>query len=651
MKPHRIVALRWFAVVVLAATIPGAGGDVAAQAAPAGLPQAPDHLIVSSVTASGSDGNVPENAVDGDPSTRWSALTEAPAPPPWLELDLGSAQPVGYLGIAWHQGDRRPSLFDVETSLDGESWTVAVEGGVSSGTTLNFEPVELGVAVAVGLHARFIRYIGHGNTLSGWNSLTEVRAYPAHPGGAVVDDLSALLPAPSPDAVAWTEPGLVGPDGDQFVITDPAAMTGRSIDVLDFGADPAPSTGDDAAALRAAIAAAEPGDEVVLPAGTFDLMTTEAADSSTNIALRSGVHLRGAGAAVTILRSSLTPQTSSGKVLRGYGIRDVVVANLTVSSTYDGPFSTDSRDDDAGGGPAYGIYLAHLGARSSERVLVQGVTVERFQRIGVRIEKSREVVVRDSHFRDATSVGGGGSGYGIAIQGAPGQDRFAYEDDSRHNAVVGNTFDGTHLRHAILLQYFTHNNLVSGNSITGVVLDAIDLHGEDEYLNEIRSNAVTGGQAAGIALGNTGGSATQHDAAGPGNWLHDNVLSGNREGIIVMLGTPDTLIERNVITGSQAAPARAGIELRNAPGTVVRNNVISGNRADGFWGIHLLFDEGDEGHASGVPTDVLLERNVVAGNSGGLRIDAGERVRLIDNTVRGNGEDVRISGDADVVRP
>ena len=93
-------------------------------------------------------------------------------------------------------------------------------------------------------------------------------------------------------------------------------------------------------------------------------------------------------------------------------------------------------------------------------------------------------------------------------------------NDSRHNVVIGNTFDGRHLRHAILLQFRTHNNLVAENTIVGSHLDAIDLHGEGEYLNEIRDNTVIGGF----------GNKHKHDASGPGNWVHSNNLIGNRQG-------------------------------------------------------------------------------------------------------------------------
>ncbi|WP_163543222.1 right-handed parallel beta-helix repeat-containing protein [Occultella kanbiaonis] len=641
-RPGPIRTLAIALSAVLAGTV--------ATALPAVAEVAPAHHEVVSVTASGSDGNLPENAVDGDPTTRWSAQTIDGGEPQWLTIDLGAAHQVGYLGIAWHQGDQRESYFDIEVSVDGQTWTAAATGGASSGASLNFEPVELGVAPETGLAARYLRYVGHGNSASGWNSVTELRAYLPNPDGAVVDDLSDLLPGPDPDAEPWTAPGLVTPDGTPHEVAEPAPATGATLDVRDYGADPSPDTGDDAVALRAAIAAAAPGDTVLLPPGTYDLVSTDPADPTTHVVLRSGVHLIGSGADVTILRSALTEETSAGKVLRGYGIHDVVISGLTITSTFDGPFSDDPNDNTIGGGPTYGIYLAHQGPNGSERVLVENVTVERFQRIAIRIERSRDVIVRGSHFANATSVGGGGAGYGIAIQGAPGEDRYAYADDSRHNLITGNTFDGTYLRHAILLQYYTHNNLISGNTITGGVLDAIDLHGEDEYLNEIGRNTVTGGRAAGIALGNTGGGATQHDASGPGNWVHHNILRGNREAVIVMLGSPTTLIEHNVIVAGQFAPARSGIELRNAPGTVVRANIITGNRAEGFWGIRLVPDPGDDGHAAGDPTDVLIEANVVTGNANGVRIDAGTGIELRVNVIAGNrGEDLLIADGAEVI--
>ena len=149
--------------------------------------------------------------------------------------------------------------------------------------------------------------------------------------------------------------------------------------------------------------------------------------------------------------------------------------------------------------------------------------------------------------------------------------------------VVGNHLDGRHLRHGILLQFPTHNNLVADNIMDGGVRDAIDLHGEGEYLNEIRGNTVTGVDAAAIALGNSGGEEHKHDASGEGNWVHDNRLVGNDQGVLVILGTPDTLIDDNEVVGRSGSSV--GIELRNAPGTVVRGNTIRARpRASGAFG-------------------------------------------------------------------
>ncbi|MFA9432633.1 DNRLRE domain-containing protein [Egicoccus sp. AB-alg2] len=637
---RRTIRLSTIVLVALLALLPLAGTAAVA----ADPPQAWE---VVEVTATSSDGNIPENVLDGDLTTRWSAQTLDPADPEHLTVDLGSVRPVGYLGIAWHQGDQRQALFGIAVSTDGASWQTVADDRASSGEAIDLEPVAFDdVDPRDGLDARYVRYLGYGNTNSGWNSVTEVRVYAPHPDGAVVEELAGNVPQPDPDAEPYTVPGLTEPDGSPRATEAPAPTTGRSLDVTDFGADPADDGNDDAPALRAAIEAAEPGDEVVLPAGTYDLVSTMPSDRSSNVALRSGVSLRGAGPEATILRSHLSSVDGAGKVLRGYGVNDIEVSGLTVTSTFDGPFSTDHRATDAGGGPQYGIFLTDAATRPSQRVLIADVVVERFERMGVRIENSSDVVVERATFRDATGVGGGGQGYGVSIQGIPKTDRLGFPNDSRHNVVRDSTFVGPHLRHGVLLQFWTHNNLVADNTFTEIVLDAIDLHGEDEYLNEVRGNDVRDGAAAAIALGNTGGSPpSNHDASGPGNWIHGNVISGNREGIKIHMGSPDTLVERNTITGT-ASPDRAdAILVLNAPGTVVRDNVVSGNRAPGFWGIRLAVDPGDAnagGVGAGIPTDVTITGNRVTGNTGGLWVAAGEDLTIERNVIRGNGQDVRI---------
>lgn len=373
--------------------------------------------------------------------------------------------------------------------------------------------------------------------------------------------------------------GLVDTGGNPVDVGAPHEPDGRILDATDFGADPGSSEQDDAPGVRAALETAEPGDVVVLPAGTYDLRSPDPADDTAQVTVPTGVHLRGAGRTRTLLRSHVDGEGDTA-VVRARGVVDVSITGLTVTSTYDGPLGTDTEDEDAGGGPMFGIQIGERDGRGSARVLIEDVRVERFQRHGITVKASREVTVRGNEVADATSVGPGGTGYGIAVEGRADQRDTSARSDSRHNVVVDNVLDGTHLRHAILLQFPTHNNLVADNVVNGSRLDAIDLHGEGEYLNEIRGNTVRGGDRAGIALGNSGGSTHEHGASGEGNWIHENLLIGNQDGVLVILGTRGTLIEKNRIVAQEGSDT--GVRLDEAPGTKLRANRIEARDVDGF---------------------------------------------------------------------
>lgn len=454
-----------------------------------------------------------------------------------------------------------------------------------------------------------------------------------------VENDEAVGPAPS-ERGDWQVPGLVNRSGSPIEVPTPDSATGRTLYVTDFGADPDPDSHDDAAAIRAALEAAEPGDEVVLPAGMYDLRSTDPEDESANIVLRSGVDLRGEGQESTVLLTSFDGEDDS-RVIRGSGVHDVIVADFTITSRYEGPLGTDPNDGEAGGGPMYGIYLGAHKGQASSRVLVENVGIRKFERHGISVKASREVTLSGNYISEATAVGPGGQGYGIAIEGSRNQRDPDAANDSRHNVVIGNTFDGRHLRHAILLQFPTHNNLVAENTIVGSHLDAIDLHGEGEYLNEIRDNTVVDGQRAGIALGNSGGSKNKHDASGPGNWIHSNHLIGNRQGILVILGTPNTLIEDNWINAGE--DSKAGIEIRNAPGTELHGNYITGG-TDGFWAIQVSEDRGNDGRGKGIPSGLKIERNVIRQATNGIRIDVGKDLSVVGNVVDGiDGAELRVA--------
>ena len=122
-------------------------------------------LPITFVTTSGfQDPNVPDNTLDTDLDTRWSAEGDDQ----WIQYDLGSSQTVIAVHIAWYRGDQRQARFDLEVSLDAMTWT-QVFSGRSSGRTLASQRYDFG-----DVQARYVRIVGHGNTDNAWNSITEV---------------------------------------------------------------------------------------------------------------------------------------------------------------------------------------------------------------------------------------------------------------------------------------------------------------------------------------------------------------------------------------------------------------------------------------------------------------------------------------------
>ena len=125
------------------------------------------------VSASGDDGNVAANVLDNNLATRWSASGDGQ----WIQFCLGAtAQNVNGVKIAFYKGNERRSIFDIQLSQDGTSWTNAATGLQSSGTSLNLETFSFTAA-----SARYVRILGHGNTVNAWNSYTEVQVQIAPP--------------------------------------------------------------------------------------------------------------------------------------------------------------------------------------------------------------------------------------------------------------------------------------------------------------------------------------------------------------------------------------------------------------------------------------------------------------------------------------
>lgn len=124
----------------------------------------PFEHICGYVTASASqEPNLPENAVDGNLSTRWSAEGVQ-----WIKFDLCVVHIITAMEMAFYYGDIRTSNFKIETSIDDIKWKEIFDGS-SSGTSAGLESVDIKES-----YGRYVRITGSGNSSNAWNSYTEV---------------------------------------------------------------------------------------------------------------------------------------------------------------------------------------------------------------------------------------------------------------------------------------------------------------------------------------------------------------------------------------------------------------------------------------------------------------------------------------------
>ncbi len=122
-----------------------------------------------SVVASSDDGNVAENTIDNDEdlATRWSARGDDGSQ--WIQYDFGSNQSLSGVNIAFFKGDVRNTHFQIESSTDAQTWTTQLDSS-SSGGSLQHEEFSFNDDI----NARYIRYVGFGNSSNEWNSITDI---------------------------------------------------------------------------------------------------------------------------------------------------------------------------------------------------------------------------------------------------------------------------------------------------------------------------------------------------------------------------------------------------------------------------------------------------------------------------------------------
>jgi hypothetical protein len=109
------------------------------------------------------------NAVDGNAGTRWSS---AFSDPQWIQVDLGSSQPICQVVLQWETAFGRS--FQIQTSPDGTTWTSIFSTTTGTGGVQT---------LAVSGTGRFVRMLGSARGTQWGYSLWELGVFTTASGG------------------------------------------------------------------------------------------------------------------------------------------------------------------------------------------------------------------------------------------------------------------------------------------------------------------------------------------------------------------------------------------------------------------------------------------------------------------------------------
>ncbi|MGD9714397.1 MAG: chondroitinase-B domain-containing protein, partial [Thermomicrobiales bacterium] len=458
-----------------------ADGELDDQAAQAQAASACSKLTVVDVSASGSDENVPANAIDGRLETRWSGEGVGS----WILADLGSTNAICKIALAWHRGDVRTSDYSISVSTDGARFT-EIFFGRTSGTTLN--PQSLAFA---NVSARYVKVIVRGNTENEWASITELSIF-----GGQMDMARPEVAILSPTTGTTLKVGQVtvrgSTSGTGVVWAGVKIDNGRYVDATprapgDYSAWSAtlslPVTGDYRLTARAENSAGvlnwadvtvhmvataptpgpaptpeptpNPGptptpeaadcEKLSTPLRTFTVTSLGALQSQINeaqpgdrIIVQNGVYTASAPIVVSRKGTAAAPITIMAATINGAEIKGTAGFKL-VSASYVNVCGFKLTHD------------AYAGGQERVGLLLDGCD-------HVRISRNLFMLTNGSRFADWLLITGAGSGYNVVdhnkfqnksnegvfvyIQGTRDQSYISHDDVIERNYFVGHSFGG-----------------------------------------------------------------------------------------------------------------------------------------------------------------------------------------------------------------
>ncbi|MFM2478007.1 discoidin domain-containing protein [Celerinatantimonas sp. MCCC 1A17872] len=124
---------------------------------------------ISNITASGANpekGHLIEHIADGKPGTRWAIPNKG-----WVEFELASNTELKNFLIIPFKGDQRRLKFDVEYSLDNQTWKPLTSAAkqtnlkAKNGEIFTFSPVK----------AKYVKFNVYGTDVNHWSAINEIQ--------------------------------------------------------------------------------------------------------------------------------------------------------------------------------------------------------------------------------------------------------------------------------------------------------------------------------------------------------------------------------------------------------------------------------------------------------------------------------------------
>src|SRR6266513_2369145 len=596
---------------------------------------------VASVVASGYlDPNAPENTLDNNLATRWSASGDGQ----WIRYDLGTVMAVGPVSIAWYQGTAWASAFEIQVSLDTVTWT-SVFAGRSSGQTLQPERYDFPTVTG-----RYVRIVGHGQwsgttELSVWNSLTEVAIYAGAAVGSAVAtvDPAAVASVTVSPAAASVQGGATVQLGDVTKDSAGNLLTGRTVSWLISNAAVATVSASGlvtgVAAGSATITATSEG-----KSGTSTITVTNIPVASMIVTPAIASLLMGATVQLTATPKDALGNPLSGRVVTwastapgvaavsGTGlVTGLGIGGVTITATSEGQSGsaavTVTLVSDStplytlGNGANY--YVAPAGSDGNPcTATAPCYTLQRVSQLlspgdnahvaagnytwsyaGNRVTKSGTAAAPITYISDVkwgakitgadcSSIWNGGDYVNIVNFDVTGNCSVGINQNGNYGKIIGNRvhdMPSTSNAGAILVDCCAYNK--TGNQVIGNVVDNIGPWGADNNTH-------------GIYL------------AGPGNTAMNNIVTRTAAACIQTYhGATHLVIANNVVANC----GRYGIQISADPAltandyTTVDNNIVVNVNGYGIW----------ESSFGAIGTHNVYNNNIVYNNAPNMSLVSG----------------------------